>query len=696
MKQRYKKPPNVGKDKKRTHAQYEEPCEAQKARQDKARETPSLGDDAFHGVIGRIAYKVAKETEADGRAILIGLLVGCGNIIGRTAYCRVDATHHYCSEFACLVGRTAGARKGLATDLVEEILRLISDLWHQGCIARGVSSGERFIELVHDEVIKQVKVKREKGDTGPVQYETQIVKEGVADKRKLCLLSEFGELLTVSTRDGNIVSTVLRNCWDGKTLEINTKQFPQRATGAHISIIGNITQKELLKLLPQIPSADGFCNRFLWCSIERSQRRAKGGPRIAEYLVQEITELRGILARIPCALVEIERSPGTEKRWEEIYEQLSDDTDLARAVVDRAEAHVLRLSLLYTLLDGLQQIQEVHVNAAYALWRYCEASAVKLFGVEELKREEQLVLDYLRAKGEEGATRTEIQTRVFRNNRTGAEILDWLANLKNKGLATFQTEIADNKRVIERWFALKYSDGSDEEKQPKKPPPKKAEKPKDRAKNPVSEFESTTHTNSYQIRTAYEFVNQLPEPIRETNSSNSSNSLAEKNENRQPASVKDSAEARKRGANSASSTDATNSCRRFAPEKERDFAVGYKFSANSMTSRAAPIKDRAVSCEKATNLTNLTNLSREAAPVKDSQIRTSYEFDTNLSSKAAPKPNSYLYVTEKTQIPEVLTSLNPGSSIALDTETSSDKLRLIQLCDGSKPPIILDIPFVRV
>jgi hypothetical protein len=522
MKQRYKKPPDVGKDKRRPDARYEEPFEAQKARQDKARETPELGSEAFHGVIGQIARKVAKETEADGRAILVGLLVGCGNIIGRKAYCRVDATHHFGSEFACLVGRTAGARKGLATDLVEEILRLTSDVWHQGCTVRGVSSGEGFIELVHDEVTKLVKVKREKGDKGPLQYETQIVREGVADKRKLCFLSEFGELLIVSTRDGNIISTVLRNCWDGKTLEINTKQSPQRATGAHISIIGNITQKELLKLLPQIPNTDGFCNRFLWCLIERSQRRAKGGPRIAEYLAKEITALRSILARIPYAPAEIERNLEAEELWEQIYDRLSLDTDLARAVVDRAEAHVLRLSLLYALLDGLQQIQEVHIKAALALWHYCEACAVKLFGVEELEREEQLILDYLRGKGEEGATRTEIQNRVFRNHRTGTEILEWLANLKNRGLVTFQTELADNRKVVERWFASKYS-GPDGEKQPQKPSPKKADPDTEKyLKNHLRRRPKTrpkiTFTNSHQIRKSCEVVNQLPEPIPETNS----------------------------------------------------------------------------------------------------------------------------------------------------------------------------------
>jgi DNA polymerase I-like protein with 3'-5' exonuclease and polymerase domains len=530
---KYKSPPASTGRKKVSGERYEEPFEVQKARQDKARGTPSLGEEAFHGVLGRIARKVAKETEADARAILVGLLVGIGNIIGRTVHWRVDDTQHYCNEFACFVGRTAGARKGLATDIVEGILRLISDVWHQACIARGVSSGEGFIELVHDEVTKQVKVKPEKGEKGPARFETQVVKEGVVDKRKLCLLSEFGELLTVSTRDGNIISTVLRNCWDGKTLEINTKQFPQRATGAHISIIGNITQKELLALLPKIPNADGFCNRFLWCLIERSQYKPLGGPRLAEYLVKEITELRGILARLLGTPVEIGYSPEAEALWKEIYTQLSSETDLARAVVDRAEPHNRRLSLLYALLDGLQQVQEIHIKAALALWRYCEECAVRLFGVEELDREAHLTLDYLRSKGSQGATRTEIQNRVFYNHRTGTEIHGWLCALAEKQLARYETEKNDNGNTVERWFAVQYSGPS-----PEKPP-----------------------QSSKKARKKNEFV-----------------------------------------------------------------------------------------------------------------------------------ANSFLYVTQKARIPEILASLNGASSIALDTETSNDKLRLLQLCDGTNPPVILDIP----
>jgi DNA polymerase I-like protein with 3'-5' exonuclease and polymerase domains len=622
MKQRYKKPPNNPKSKKQTDDRYEEPFEAQKAKQDRAQETPSIGGEAFHGIIGKIANKVAEKTEADRRGILVGLLIGCGNIIGRTAFCRVDASRHYCNEFACLVGRTSGARKGLTSDIVEETLRLTNDVWHQGCTAYGISSGEGFVELVRDEVTRQKRIKPKKGETGPTRIETEIVKEGVTDKRKLCFLAEFGELLTVAVREGNIISMVLRNSWDGKKLEINTKQAPQRATGAHITILGNITKKELLKLLPKIPNADGFCNRFLWCLIERSQWVPKGGPQIAEYLAQEITQLRHVLTRVPHEPTEIERSPEAEELWKEIYNQLAADTDLARAVVDRAAAHVLRLSLL----DGATQIQPVHIRAAYALWRYCEASALRLFGVEELDRNEQLILDFLRAKGMSGATRTELQHKVFHNNRTGAEILRWLATLKNKELVTFQIEKADNGNIVERWFALKYPD------QPRKTRSKnqskartgKAQEGQSTAKSPVSMHEFVL--NSYSLRTH----------------------------------------------ESAPRADSQHEFVEFVTQKEK------KESEQGSKKGTSPH----FFSQSVTNSTNSTNSCRQAAPVKESDFVKGYEFTTN----------SYLYATKKPEITQAFASLADASSLALDTETNNDTLRLLQLCDGSNPPVILDTP----
>ena len=49
------------------------------------------------------------------------------------------------------------------------------------------------------------------------------------------------------------------------------------------------------------------------------------------------------------------------------------------AITARAEAQVLRLSLLYALIDGDTAIRPTHLEAALALWQYCEASAVHVF-----------------------------------------------------------------------------------------------------------------------------------------------------------------------------------------------------------------------------------------------------------------------------------------------------------------------------
>ena len=50
------------------------------------------------------------------------------------------------------------------------------------------------------------------------------------------------------------------------------------------------------------------------------------------------------------------------------------------AILGRAEAQVLRLALIYALLDGSAFIDEPHMLAALACWDYAEASARFVFG----------------------------------------------------------------------------------------------------------------------------------------------------------------------------------------------------------------------------------------------------------------------------------------------------------------------------
>ena len=100
---------------------------------------------------------------------------------------------------------------------------------------------------------------------------------GVTDKRLLVIESEFANVLKQIERQGNTLSVVGRQAWDGTTLGIMTKNSPAKATDPHISIIGHITTEELKRCLSTTESANGFGNRFLWVAVKRSKLLPEGG-----------------------------------------------------------------------------------------------------------------------------------------------------------------------------------------------------------------------------------------------------------------------------------------------------------------------------------------------------------------------------------------------------------------------------------
>jgi DNA polymerase-1 len=353
--------------------------------------------------------------------------------------------------------------------------------------------------------------------------------------------------------------------------------------------------------------------------VTRLKYLPDGGPRVENYLAKEITQLRCAI-KSARGLDAISRSVDATKRWHDIYSVLSRATDTGRLVVDRAEPHTLRLSQIYAVVDGKSQIEVEHIEAAYAVWRYCEACALEIFGVEKLCREAQLVLDHLRGKGSDGATRTEIQNRVFHNHKTGSEIQSWLRSLSEKQLAWYREEKNDNGNLIERWFATKHS-GT----RASKPPSERAAKRPQKAPK-SNEFAA----NSQRLRTGQ----ASPRADLRTNSPNSPNSQ-ERGE--------------KEPALTAAAVTVTG---------EGD-TENFIYPANSA---------------------NSANSYREGASVKDRPIRNSCEFVAN----------SYVYVAKNGEIARALGVLGCAPSLALDTETDGDTLRLVQISDGKNPPLILD------
>jgi len=116
----------------------------------------------------------------------------------------------------------------------------------------------------------------------------------------------------------------------------------------------------------------------------------------------------------------------------------------------RAEPQVIRLALVYALLDCSHQIDVVHLEAAMAVWAYCEESATRIFGDSLGDPVADEILLALRRSG--SMTRTDIH-HLFGRHRPADQIGIALALLLKTGRAKFETRQTGG-RPVETWSAI--------------------------------------------------------------------------------------------------------------------------------------------------------------------------------------------------------------------------------------------------
>jgi hypothetical protein len=400
----------------------------------------SLAPEAFQGLAGEFVRAVEPYSEADPAAILLQFLTCFGSVVGRSPHFMVGATPHHLNEFVLIVGRTAKSRKGTSLAEVRAVLGAIDESWARSRVLPGLSSGEGVIFHIRDEVWGRNK----KGAR-------VLVDEGVEDKRLLVLESEFASALKVMQREGNTLSPVLRCAWDGLPLGTLTKNSPLRASQSHISVIGHTTGDDLSRYLSVTDQANGFGNRFLVASARRSKELHDPGS-LPEDAAQKLQEKVRESVEFGRAAAKMRRSAEAGEVWKAVYPELSRDDvpGLFGALTARAEAHVLRLSMAYALLDQSIDIRSEHLQAALAVWEFCENSIRCIFGDAVGDPVADAILRALR-ENVDGLTRTEI-SNVFDRHRQAEEIDAALGFLRQLGRARCETGQTEG-RPAERWFA---------------------------------------------------------------------------------------------------------------------------------------------------------------------------------------------------------------------------------------------------
>lgn len=391
---------------------------------------PILNESALHGLAGEVVRLIEPHTEADPVALLVSFLSEFGTMLNRGPHLILDGSYHPLLFWPVLVGQSSKSRKGTAGRRIETLVRLADESWTRGECKGTLSSGEGLAYAVRDPQYEKIPVK-EKGR--PTRETTEVcVDTGVEDKRLFLVQSEFGSVLKIMAREGNSLSGVLRDAWDGLTLAPMTKRSRVRATDPHIGMVAHVTTDELLRNLTDTETVNGFGNRYGWFAVRRSKELPFPSVPAESDLSALARKIRIVLPTArACGTLTL--SPSARELWAASYHDLSADRPgMAGALLGRAEAQVMRLSGLYAVLDGQSVIDQVHLRAAFALWGHADASTRMIFGDSLGDPDADAMLKAIRARGE--MTDSELSD-LFKRHRTAAQLERAKGVLTEKGLA---------------------------------------------------------------------------------------------------------------------------------------------------------------------------------------------------------------------------------------------------------------------
>jgi hypothetical protein len=200
--------------------------------------------------------------------------------------------------------------------------------------------------------------------------------------------------------------------------------------------------------------ANGFLNRFLLVRTERRTYLPRGGrwkavampfvPAIADAIA--VAKARNLLVL----------DPEAEAVWDAEYEALEQRPEgTAGDATARAADQAMKLGLVYALADKADAIGLVHLRAGQAVWRYCEATAVSLFGGKVTAADaapDPLWLTLLNAiQGEPGVKRSEL-VYAHKNAANAEAVGAALGRLRERHLAHAVSDTTGGGRPAERWY----------------------------------------------------------------------------------------------------------------------------------------------------------------------------------------------------------------------------------------------------
>jgi len=175
----------------------------------------------------------------------------------------------------------------------------------------------------------------------------------VHDPRLLIREGELTSILRVASRDGSVLSAVIRDAWDGRQLQNNVKKSRLVApAGSMITIVADVTLDELRRELHSSEIANGFANRFLFGVVRRTKKIARPVQIDVSKHVEPIRDVLRWAQRIDSPIGFTE--PGAQA-WGAAYERLEDEAEQAGGLAPN------------------------HIESALTVWDYSASSVRHIF-----------------------------------------------------------------------------------------------------------------------------------------------------------------------------------------------------------------------------------------------------------------------------------------------------------------------------
>ncbi len=393
---------------------------------------PKLERAALPGIVGDFVDLATDGSEADPAAVLATMLVRFGVEAGSPEpsarpHVYVGESRHESRINAVIVGRSAKARKGTSGAPVARLFKVPEgsvDAPVMGATSLGpLSTGEGIVYAVRDAL--------ESWDEK--EQEFKVTDPGVKDKRLYVQEEEFAAAINAGKRDGNTLSATLRALWDSGTRSPMTKTSRTKCTDAHVGILAHITIDELAMSLSACDKLNGYANRFLWV-LARRTKRVPRPRRMPDDLFIPIRNEIWRRLNLAHAAGRMRLTPAAGDLWDAEYDRLTEDRPgIAGAITARAEAQVVRLSMIYALCGGQPEIDAAHVQAALALWRYAQASAEYIFNEDSVGSKLDCKVKEILSCVPAGMSLTEIHNATG-NNHKAADLRNSIQRLVDAGL----------------------------------------------------------------------------------------------------------------------------------------------------------------------------------------------------------------------------------------------------------------------